>query len=71
MKTKLTIDDFKGMLVRALEMIREREDEFSRLDAIIGDGEPPAFDSNGNGTTSTGVGIAVVLRRRRNQNEPC
>ena len=39
MKTKLTIDDFKGMLVRALEMIREREDEFSRLDAIIGDGD--------------------------------
>ncbi len=36
---KLTIECFKGMLNKALEQIREREDEFSRLDAVIGDGD--------------------------------
>lgn len=39
MKEKLTIDDFKAMLECALKNIREREDEFSRLDAVIGDGD--------------------------------
>ncbi|MDH6303850.1 dihydroxyacetone kinase-like protein [Parabacteroides sp. PF5-5] len=35
----LTIDLFKAMLQRALEHIREHEDEYSRLDAILGDGD--------------------------------
>lgn len=39
MKDKLTIDDFKSMLECALKNIKEREDEFSRLDAVIGDGD--------------------------------
>lgn len=39
MKEKLTIDDFKSMLECALKNIKEREDEFSRLDAVIGDGD--------------------------------
>lgn len=39
MKDKLTIDDFKLMLENALKNIKEREDEFSRLDAVIGDGD--------------------------------
>lgn len=39
MKDKLTIDDFKSMLENALKNIKEREDEFSRLDAVIGDGD--------------------------------
>lgn len=39
MKTILTIDDFKAMLECALKNISEREDEFSKLDAVIGDGD--------------------------------
>lgn len=39
MKEKLTIDDFKSMLECALKNIREREEEFSKLDAVIGDGD--------------------------------
>ncbi|MDR3269022.1 MAG: dihydroxyacetone kinase subunit L [Tannerella sp.] len=39
MKNILTLDDFKAMLVRALEQIKAREEEFSQLDAIIGDGD--------------------------------
>lgn len=35
----LTIDDFKAMLHRALAAVKIREDEFSRLDAVIGDGD--------------------------------
>lgn len=35
----LTIDMFKAMLRQALDNIKEREDEFSRLDAVIGDGD--------------------------------
>ncbi|MDR0430637.1 MAG: DAK2 domain-containing protein [Tannerellaceae bacterium] len=35
----LTIDLFKGMLRHALDDIRKREDEFSELDAVIGDGD--------------------------------
>lgn len=35
----LTINDFKAMLSHALKNIKEREDEFSRLDAVIGDGD--------------------------------
>lgn len=35
----LTIDTFKAMLDRALAQIKEREDEFSKLDAVIGDGD--------------------------------
>lgn len=36
---QLTIDGFKGMLDNALKQIKAREDEFSRLDAVIGDGD--------------------------------
>lgn len=35
----LTIEDFKTMLSVALKNIKAREDEFSRLDAVIGDGD--------------------------------
>lgn len=38
MKT-LTIDNFKTMLNNALKHIKEREEEFSKLDAVIGDGD--------------------------------
>lgn len=38
MKT-LTIDNFKAMLNNALKNIKDREDEFSKLDAVIGDGD--------------------------------
>ena len=36
---KLTIDDFKKMLRNALMCITERSDEFSKLDAVLGDGD--------------------------------
>ena len=35
---QLTIENFKAMLDNALKNIKEREDEFSKLDAVIGDG---------------------------------
>jgi dihydroxyacetone kinase-like protein len=35
----LTLDTFKQMLRHALAGIREREPEFSRLDAVLGDGD--------------------------------
>lgn len=38
MKT-LTIDNFKTMLNNALKHSKEREEEFSKLDAVIGDGD--------------------------------
>ena len=36
---KLTIADFKAMMNKALENIKSREEEFSKLDAVIGDGD--------------------------------
>ena len=36
---QLTIENFKAMLNLALKHIKEREDEFSKLDAVIGDGD--------------------------------
>lgn len=36
---KLTVDDFKKMLRNALTCITERADEFSQLDAVLGDGD--------------------------------
>lgn len=36
---QLTIEAFKGMLNNALMHIKAREDEFSKLDAVIGDGD--------------------------------
>lgn len=36
---KLTIADFKVMMNKALENIKAREEEFSKLDAVIGDGD--------------------------------
>lgn len=36
---QLTIEAFKAMLCNALVRIKEREDEFSKLDAVIGDGD--------------------------------
>ena len=36
---KLTVEDFKNMLRNALACITERADEFSRLDAVLGDGD--------------------------------
>ena len=37
--TQLPIDNFKTMLTTALANIKAREDEFSKLDAVIGDGD--------------------------------
>ncbi|MEG1585575.1 MAG: dihydroxyacetone kinase subunit DhaL [Bacteroidales bacterium] len=37
--TTLTIDKFKDMIRQAFSSIKEREDEFSQLDAVIGDGD--------------------------------
>ena len=37
--TQLTIDNFKTMLTTALANIKAREDVFSKLDAVIGDGD--------------------------------
>ena len=37
--TQLTIENFKTMLTTALANIKAREDEFSKLDAVIGDGD--------------------------------
>ena len=39
MKDKLSVEDFKAMLGHALEKIRSREEEFSQLDAVTGDGD--------------------------------
>lgn len=39
MTERLTIDDFKVMLGNALLRIKEREEEFSKLDAVLGDGD--------------------------------
>lgn len=36
---KLTVDNFKNMLRNALTCITERADEFSQLDAVLGDGD--------------------------------
>lgn len=36
---KLTIDDFKQILRHALLCITKRSDEFSKLDAVLGDGD--------------------------------
>ncbi len=36
---KLTIADFKAMLDMALKNIKAKEEEFSKLDAVIGDGD--------------------------------
>jgi dihydroxyacetone kinase-like protein len=36
---QLSIDNFKAMLQLALKNIKERENEFSKLDAVIGDGD--------------------------------
>lgn len=36
---QLSIEAFKGMLGNALTQIKAREDEFSQLDAVIGDGD--------------------------------
>jgi len=35
----LLLEAFRGMLRKALERIKEREEEFSKLDAITGDGD--------------------------------
>lgn len=37
--TTLTLEAFKAMMRNALVRIKEREDEFSKLDAVIGDGD--------------------------------
>lgn len=36
---KLSVEDFKRLLNHALQQIKERENEFSQLDAVIGDGD--------------------------------
>lgn len=36
---ELTISDFRAMLLHALMRIKEREDQFSQLDALTGDGD--------------------------------
>lgn len=39
MMNQLTIDGFKAMIHNALTRIKAREEEFSKLDAVIGDGD--------------------------------
>ena len=39
MMTTLSLADFKAMIDTALQRIKAREDEFSQLDAVIGDGD--------------------------------
>lgn len=39
MKNILSVDDFKAMLTHALDKIKAREEEFSQLDAVTGDGD--------------------------------
>ena len=39
MKERLSVEDFKAMLGHALEKIKAREEEFSQLDAVTGDGD--------------------------------
>lgn len=39
MKNNLSLADFKAMIDNALQQIKAREDEFSQLDAVIGDGD--------------------------------
>ena len=39
MKNTLSLADFKAMIDNALQRIKAREDEFSQLDAVIGDGD--------------------------------
>ena len=39
MKNTLSLADFKAMIDTALQQIKAREDEFSQLDAVIGDGD--------------------------------
>ena len=39
MKNTLSLADFKAMIDIALQHIKAREDEFSQLDAVIGDGD--------------------------------
>ena len=39
MKNTLSLADFKAMIDNALQQIKAREDEFSQLDAVIGDGD--------------------------------
>ena len=39
MKNTLSLADFKAMIDTALQRIKAREDEFSQLDAVIGDGD--------------------------------
>ena len=36
---KLTIDNFKSMMNLSLANVKAREEEFSKLDAIAGDGD--------------------------------
>ena len=51
---QLTIENFKAMLDNALKNIKEREDEFSKLDAVIGDGDRTfARDLHGDGVAVT------------------
>jgi dihydroxyacetone kinase-like protein len=71
----LTLDTFKQMLRHALAGIREREPEFSRLDAVLGDGDHgtaivvalnAAVESSGKGadfkTMLNDMGFNVMLQ---------
>lgn len=68
---QLTIEAFKGMLNNALTHIKAREEEFSKLDAVIGDGDHgqaivTAFSvvvkAGEKGTTFSGSSLSLVLR---------
>ena len=50
---QLTIENFKAMLDNALKNIKEREDEFSKLDAVIGDGDHGQAMPHGNAAVGT------------------
>lgn len=75
MKNTLTVSDFKYLLEVAFKNIKAREDEFSQLDAVIGDGDhgqaivaamevvvKASSDSSDFKTMLVNMGIGVMLQ---------
>lgn len=75
MKNTLTVSDFKYLLEVAFKNIKAREDEFSQLDAVIGDGDhgqaivaamevvvKASSDSSDFKTMLDNMGIGVMLQ---------
>ena len=60
---QLTIENFKAMLDNALKNIKEREDEFSKLDAVIGDGD--------HGQAIVPCPLSWLRPRKERSSKPC